>query len=198
MGDFSPYFTIIPVTIGILALFIGTTRRQYMLRWNKIFKQQKKAEQARELIQSLPEHNIPEGCVFVQQGSLYRKAGLVLSGTSMLTSAGSPAAKQQLNTLITHYRAGLADNIGSVLFFECDSTTRLKIQQSIPEIYLDRTLFSYAQDYPNGFGNLAPEEVEENIGRWGVPLRDAIERVAKLHEERNGAKPGEILLFTSL
>jgi len=147
---------------------------------------------------------LPEGCLWVQQGfippPLDRETGepMSVTGTTMLACNGTYGVNRGLDILIALDRAGLADYIVSVLFWDCSVATRKRIEARLPPAYRDRTIFAGAPDFPDGFGNMSPEEVEEHFGKWSVPLEQAIEAVVALHQRRAKAKPGDIINPTSL
>jgi hypothetical protein len=184
-----PYLTLYPVLIGFVALAIGAVRRDRMWRKKKV------AQLVEDTAKALA---IPEGYEEVQSAPLARRDGLTFEGTLMLVAAGTPSLNRLLDTLVLLDRAGLADMVGSILVYECETTSRVKFGNSLPVVYHDRIVYAAARDFPNGFGNQPPETVEGKIGRWGVELKDAIAAVIKLHEERNGRKPGQVILYVSL
>jgi hypothetical protein len=193
MADPSLYTTVVPTAIGVTALTIGAFRRQYMWRRNKAAERAKLATIATQLVQGPP-----EGAVFVQQGALPIPKDFVITGTTMHAGNGSVGCMRVADGLIALARIGAEASVGSIILNECDEQTRRRISARIPSVYHDRVVFAFAPDFQQGFGNLPPDRVETLYGRWSVPLKDAVEQVAKRHEERNGAKPGQIIFFTSL
>jgi hypothetical protein len=193
MSDPLLYVTALPVAIGTAALAAGAIRREHMFRKKKTAALAQQATIARQLIQG-----IPESCVYVQEGPLPMPPGLVITGTTMLAGNGSVGCMRVVDSLISLARIGAQASVGSIILHECDARIRERIDARIPSIYRDRLIFAFAPDFSDGFGNRPPEEVERIYGRWSVPLKEAVERVAKLHEERNGAKPGHIGAFTSM
>ena len=187
------YTTALPAAVGGAALIAGALRREAMFRKKKAAALAEQAVIARALTQSKPENTL-----WVQQGVLPIPKGFALTGTTMYVGNGSVGCMRVVDTLIALARIGAEASVGSVLLHECDTRVRQRIAARIPAVYADRVVFAYADDFPEGFGNIAPEEVEKIFGRWSVALKDAIERVAKLHEERNGAKPGHVNDMTSL
>lgn len=180
---------VIPLVIGLVALVIGSVRRERMFKRLRL--KQLKETTAKVLA-------IPEGLVAVQTGPLTRKAGRVFEGTLMLTAAGTPSLKRQLDTLVLLERAGLADLVGSILAYECTSSSLNDFANALPVVYQDRIVYASSRNFPNGFGNKPPEWVEGKIVLWGVELEEAVKTVVSLHDKRTGRKPGEIISFVSL
>jgi hypothetical protein len=133
------------------------------------------------------ESQLPEGAVWVQQAHIPpptdRETGepMHVHGTTMMVCNGTYGANRGLDILIALDRAGLSDYIVSVLFWECSMPTRKRIEARLPLSFRDRTIFAGAPDFPDGFGNMSPSEVEEHFGKWSVPLEQAIEAVVALH-----------------
>jgi hypothetical protein len=191
---FSPFFlmVVLPTLIGILAIGSGAVWRQRELRRKKAAELARVAVIAKQLTAG-----IPEGSIEVFQGRLSISKDLK-TGTTMLVGNGSVGCLRVVDCLIALARIGSEASVGSILLHECDARIRGRINGRIPEVYRDRLIWAFAQDFPEGFGNLPPKEVEKLYGRWSVSLKEAIERAAKLHEKRNDAKPGQVTLFTSL
>jgi hypothetical protein len=184
-----PYFTTLPIVVGLVAIAIGAIRRERMLRRWRFKKLEEDTAKAL---------TIPEGMVEVQTGALARREGLVFAGVLMLIGVGTPGLKRLLDTLILLAMMKLDDMVGSILVYECTSSSRNDFANRLPVVYHERVVYGSARDFPNGFSNLDPWTVETLIGQWGPELKDAVAEVVKLHEERNGAKPGQVIDFPSL
>jgi hypothetical protein len=186
-------FITVPTVVGVSALALGALRRQHMFRWKKTVQKKQLAAQAEKAMDAPP-----EGATWVQEHPIPVPPGFNLTGTTMLTGNGSVGCIRSIDSLIALYRVGADKSNGSAFLHECDARLRARIDARIPSVYRDRIVWAYADDFPEGFGNLPPEKVERLFGRWSVQLKDGVDRVARLHEERNGKKPGQICLFISL
>ena len=178
---------------GVVALTTMGVYNEWKRRKARLSRLQTTAHKVIEL-----KNELPAGAVWVQHGAIPKREGLVIEGTSMYVSAGTVGAKRLLDALFALSRVGLGEIVGSILFFECDTRTRQAILAALPKEFGGRVVFASAPEYPDGFGNMGPDEVEEQIGGWGVPLLGAIAEVIAKHEELNGGKPGEIAFFGSL
>jgi hypothetical protein len=201
------YLFVIPLFLGIGTLLITGVRKDMFRRREKLadLQQQHQAELARqaELEQErirglIAESHIPEGTVYVCQGGIPHRKGLHLPGSVTVELVGTPGANRGLQFLIRLDQAGLADIVGSGLVIESDDLQRERFENSLPRVYRDRFVYARLDQYTGGFANKPVADVQQSIGHWGVAVAEATRETVLLHQRRNGARPGEVLLFTTL
>lgn len=177
---------VVLVGVALVVIAIGAYRRMKANRTARV----------KRLVANAAEP--PEGSVFVQKGPIARKDDSALTGDTLCVATGSAGLKFKTDTVITHHRVGMLDAFGSIFALECDGFVRKAFEGMLKNISSDRTVYAFAPAFPNGFINATPEEVKTMIGQWSVPVKERIEQVVKLHEERTGSKPSQSLLFISL
>jgi hypothetical protein len=118
------------------------------------------------------------------------------AGGLMLVGSGTFGAMEAQRLLTVLAASGLERLVGSVLIIENDADVLATFRQQTPAIYADRIVYAATGAFAKGMSSQPIAAVQDQAELWQLPVEAAAERVADLHQRRNGAAaaPGLILV----
>lgn len=180
----------LPIVLAILAILV--------LGWRSEMKRRRKkwAEIERQRRRSLP---LPPGTTWVRTTPLQAEIQRELVGMILLVAIGDYGTNMLIRLLKLLARCGLDRLVGGILISNNDSSSRIQFHSRIPEVYHDRVVYAFTENFSSGFGNRSIQWVLDHVDQWGGPIVDGVAEVIDKHLRLTGnLAPGIILPFVSL
>jgi len=180
----------LPIVLALMAILVLGWRAEMKRRrakWAEIERQRRRSQP------------LPAGTTWVRTTPLQAEIQRELVGMILLVAIGDYGTNMVARLLILLARCGLDRLIGGILVSNNDSLSRLQFHNRIPEIFHDRVVYAFTENFSSGFGNRSIPWVLDRVGQWGGPIVDAVAEVIDKHLRLTGnLAPGIIMPFVSL